>query len=146
MTPAFRFGEVIVWTDGSITTPVGDSWLTQTDVRLGSRTPIVHSSASWSGGMVFASIVVALFTCGLGLLLLFLARSQTTSTVIVDTVELHAPDYYYVAQDFGGAQFVSWTQTWRQQLLIHELRQLDATDEPESPTATKVIPRSDPDE
>lgn len=138
-TPAMRFGEVVVWPNGTVTTPLGTSWLKQTDIRLGPPTPITSSSPSWNSGMVIVSLIVALFTCGLGLLLLFLSRSQTTSTVVMDTVEVQAPNYYYVAQGYGGPQFVSWTQTWRQQLIAYEASSLAIEPEPGSSTETKEI-------
>ena len=144
VTPAVRFGEVVVWPNGSVTTPLGTSWLRDTEMRLGNPTPITYSSPSWNGGMVIVSLIVALFTCGLGLLLLFFSRSQTTSTVVMDTVEFQAAGYYYVAQGHGGPQFLSWAQTWRQQLITYEARQLRADAEPESLTATREIHGPDP--
>lgn len=139
MTPITRFGEVVIWPNGTVTTPVGTSWLKDTDMRLGNPTPITFSSPSWNAGMVILSVIVALFTCGLGLLLLFLSRSQTISTVVMDTVEFQAPDYYYVAQGHGGPQFVSWAQTWRQQLITYEAGQLTTDPETGSLTATREI-------
>ncbi len=144
MTPAIRFGEVVVWPNGTVTTPVGTSWLRETEMRLGNPTPITFSSPSWNGGMVILSLIVALFTCGLGLLLLFLSRTQTTRTVVMDTVEFQSPNYYYVAQDHGGPQFVSWAQTWRQQLITYEASELATDSAPDSLTETREIYGPDP--
>lgn len=119
MSIAYQYGLVTVSDDGFVTTPAGASALTHTSVEYEGTTPIVHSKGSWSPGMVVIACIVAIFTCGLGLILLFLSRSEKTATTVMDTVRITDGSYTYLAQAPGGASFVSWANTWRQSLLAH---------------------------
>lgn len=118
--PAYSFGDVTVTADSQVITPAGSSWLAETELELGSPTSITTSTPTWNPAMVVVSIIVGFITCGLGLLLLFLSRSIRIDTVVMDTVTLKAPGYHYISQGYGGAQFVSWAGTWRQQLAVFE--------------------------
>ena len=86
--PAYTFGGVNVWPDTNVVTPAGTSRLVDTEIELGQSIPQTHSRQVWNGGMVAVSVIVALFTCGLGLLLLFLSRSTQVYTTVTDTVTI----------------------------------------------------------
>jgi hypothetical protein len=59
--------------------------------------------------MVAVAILVGLFTCGLGLLLLFLAQKQVTKTAWMEQITVTGPKLYYVTPPTqGGREFVSW--------------------------------------
>ncbi len=117
MSTAYQYGLVTVNDDGTVNTPAGWSALTETEISYEGATPVVHSKGSWSPGMVVLACIVAIFTCGLGLILLFLSRSEKTQTTVMDTVKITGPNYTYLAQAPGGASFVSWTETWRSSML-----------------------------
>lgn len=134
MSTAYQYGLVTVLDDGTVNTPAGWSPLAETEISYEGATPVVHSKGSWSPGMVVVACIVAIFTCGLGLILLFLSRSEKTQTTVMDTVKISGPNYTYLAQAPGGASFVSWTQTWRTSLL--QFQALPAAEaQPELPTA-----------
>ncbi len=120
MSIAYQYGLVTVSDDGYVTTPAGVSALADTTVEFEGTTPIVHSKGSWSVGMIIVACIVAIFTCGLGLILLFLSRSERTATIVMDTVRISDGNYTYLAQAPGGASFVSWANTWRQTLVAHQ--------------------------
>ncbi|MDP3972557.1 MAG: hypothetical protein Q8P61_06580 [Candidatus Nanopelagicales bacterium] len=120
MAVAYQFGQVSVLDDGSVHTPAGSSWLAATEIEYRGSTPIVRSGGNWSVGMVIISCIVALFTCGLGLLLLFLSRSERTYTAVLDTVRVAGPGYVFIAQGPGGAAFTSWASSWRAQLVEYQ--------------------------
>lgn len=112
-TPIAAFAEIQVYDNATVATPNGHAWLTDVRVEHSGTATVVGSKAQWSTTLVVIACVVALFTCGLGLILLFLSRQQRTESTMVDTVTITAPGWTYVAQGPGGAAFVSFLATWQ---------------------------------
>lgn len=118
-----RFGEIMIADNGFVYTPAGAARVV--DCEFSSQESAHISSApKWSGGMIFIAVIVAIFTCGLGLILLFLSRRERVSTVSAETVTVDAPLLSYTTRSFsptyapGGAmEFVAWAKTWKAQLL-----------------------------
>lgn len=115
-TTITQFDQIRVLDNATISTPAGYAWLRDAEVECTSTASIVQSRTQWSGGMIAVSCIVGLFTCGLGLILLFLSRQQVTETVLVDTVRVTAPGWSYSSQGVGGATFVSYVTSWQHQL------------------------------
>lgn len=117
-----RFGQIVICDNAWVFTPAGSAHLSECDFSI-QQTPHTFSRPVWSGGMVAVSIIAGLLTCGLGLLLLFLSRSQQTETVQVETVTVDSSTFSYserqltaIQMTLGAGAFVSWAKTWKAQL------------------------------
>ena len=116
VTPIAWFGTVAIYDDGTVSTPAGYAPLSRVTASIGPSSQTTQSRPEWSTPMVLVSVIVGLFTCGLGLLLLFLSRSQSVYTVTQESVIFDAPNFQYVAHGEGAAQMVGWLTTWKRQL------------------------------
>src|SRR5436190_4077525 len=101
------FGAIGVMDNASVATPAGGAWLVNSEFYV-TTTSEVYSVRTWNGGMVAVAVVVGLLTCGLGLLLLFLARREKIQTRYIETVTVTAPGLHYIERGVGGNTFVSW--------------------------------------
>lgn len=117
-----RFGQIVICDNAWVFTPAGPAHLTDCEFSI-QQTPHTFSRPVWSGGMVAVSIIAGLLSCGLGLLLLFLSRTQQTETVQVETVTVDSSTFSYsecqlTANQWalGASAFVSWAKTWKAQL------------------------------
>lgn len=120
MANVYYYGDVQVTTDGIVMTPMGSARVLDSEFIYDGCTPVVASRSAWSPGMVVFAIIAGLLSCGLGLILLFLARTQQVVTVGVDSVRIVAPRFVYIAQAPGGAHFVSWVVTLQSYLSERE--------------------------
>ena len=106
-----EYGGIMVLSDETISTPNGRCNLREAEFSF-SVLPHTYSVTEWNPLMVAISIIVALFTCGLGLLLLFLAHHQKTMTSMVEQITVSGPNLYYVTPGGNGGQpFLSWLKT-----------------------------------
>lgn len=117
-----RFGQIVICDNAWVFTPAGSAHLKDCEFSV-QQTPHTFSHPVWSGGMVAVSIIVGLLSCGLGLLLLFLARQQQTETVQVETVTVDSSTFCYserqltaIQWTLGASAFVSWAKTWKARL------------------------------
>lgn len=107
---------VCVTDDAVVHTPTGSGSLLQVDVAHTASHAHVSSGASWSLGWVLIACLLAVFTCGLGLLALLLARRERVGTQLVDVVTISGPGWAYTGARAGGAAFAAWAQAWATQL------------------------------
>lgn len=110
--PVASFGDVVVHVNNVVSTPLGDVDVSQVRVHRGQPRYETFKSTDW--GQVAVAIIVALFTCGLGLIILFF--SGRSNTVQYDTVIVDAPDFQHVAVGDPGQDadaFIAWLTTWQ---------------------------------
>ena len=110
------FGDVVAHKNGVVSTSSGDVELADLQVRRGQPRYETYRQDN-SAWVIVAILVIALVSCGLGLILLFIVKGQTV-TVTRDTVIIDAPNFQHVAVAQPGQDadaFVAWLTTWQRE-------------------------------